>query len=345
MCEREPEPVAAPVASYDAIAQDFADRWFDFRLHKQMASFTDHLRPGARVLDLGCGPGRDVAYLQELGFRAVGVDLSAGMLAEGRRRGVGPLMRADMRVLPFADSSFDGLWCCASLLHVPRAQVPAVLGEYRRVLGHGYLFMAVKRGEGEAWVTGEDGGRRLFVYYHPAEIELLVERAGFQVIDCRTFAPGPEQSHPWINLLAWTWLVTPRVGANAVIFNATDQVLLTRRADNGMWCLPGGHLDFGESLPQTAVRETLEETGLQVEVERLIGVYSAPYPNGFTINDVHQIVIVSFLCRVVGGELALSDETTAIGYFDPTHLPQPMVPTHPLRIQDALARREAAFFR
>jgi ADP-ribose pyrophosphatase YjhB (NUDIX family)/2-polyprenyl-3-methyl-5-hydroxy-6-metoxy-1,4-benzoquinol methylase len=343
--ERESEPVAATAASYDAIAQNFADRWFDFRLHEQIARFVDHLRSGARVLDLGCGPGRDVAHLQELGFHAVGVDLSAGMLAEGRRRGVGPLVRADMRVLPFADGSFNGLWCCASLLHVPKTRVPAVLSEYRRVLGHGHLFLAVKRGEGEAWVTGKDGGRRLFAYYHPAEIELLVERAGFQVRDCQTFAPGPGQSHPWINLLARTKLVTPRVGANAVIFNAAGQVLLTRRADNGMWCLPGGHLDFGESLAQTAVREILEETGLQVEVERLIGVYSTPYPDCFTINEVNQIVIVSFLCRVVGGELALSYETTAFGYFDPKHLPQPMVPTHPLRIQDALAGREAAFFR
>jgi len=48
---------------------------------------------------------------------------------------------------------------------------------------------------------------------------------------------------------------------------------------------------------------------------------------------------------VVGGELVLSDETTAIGYFDPEHLPQPMMPTHPLRVRDALAGREAAFFR
>ncbi len=345
MCERDPDPVAITAASYDATAQAFAARWFDFRLHEQMARFAEHLRPGARVLDLGCGPGRDVTYLQELGFRAVGVDLSAGMLAEGQRRGVGSLVCADMRFLPFANGIFDGVWYCASLLHVPRDQAPTVLSECKRVLGHGYLHLAVKQGKGEAWVTGADGKRYFFVYYHPAEIELLVERAGFRVIDCQVSAPGPGQSQPWINLLARTRLVTPRVAANAVIFNAAGQVLLTRRADNGMWCLPGGHLDFGERLAQAAARETLEETGLQVEVERLIGVYSAPYPDGFTINDVNQIVVASFLCRVVGGELVLSDETTAIGYFDPERLPQPMMPTHPLRIRDALAGREAAFFR
>ncbi|HIP97012.1 MAG TPA: class I SAM-dependent methyltransferase, partial [Anaerolineae bacterium] len=85
MCARAPEPVTTTAASYDAIAPEFAVRWFDFRLHEQVARFAERLWPGAHVLDLGCGPGRDVAYLQELGFRAVGVDLSAGMLAEGRR--------------------------------------------------------------------------------------------------------------------------------------------------------------------------------------------------------------------------------------------------------------------
>ncbi|MDY7041852.1 MAG: NUDIX domain-containing protein, partial [Chloroflexota bacterium] len=224
-------------------------------------------------------------------------------------------------------------------------RVPVFLNECRRVLEHGYLYLAVKQGEGEAWIEDARGNRYFFTYYHPAEIELLVERAGFQVIDCRISAPGPGQHHLWINLLARTRLLTPRVAANAIVFNSVGQVLLTRRTDNGMWCLPGGHLDFGESLAQAAVREALEETGLHVEVERLVGVYSAPYPDGFTINDVNQIVVVSFLCRVVGGDMGLSDETTAIGYFDPEHLPQPMVPVHPLRIRDALAGCEAAFFR
>ena len=73
------------IGSYDSVAEDFADRWFDVRLEEPMSRFAGRLGPGARVLDVGCGPGRDAAWLAELGFDAGGVDLSFGMLQEGAR--------------------------------------------------------------------------------------------------------------------------------------------------------------------------------------------------------------------------------------------------------------------
>lgn len=333
-------------ASYDAGAAAFAARWFHFRLEGQIRRFAAHLCPGAHILDLGCGVGRDVGHLQELGFDALGLDLSGGMLAEARRRLATPFVQADMRRLPFAAGSFDAVWACASLLHLPKAQAPAVLAECRRVLGLGHLFLALKKGEGERWLAGDDGQpTHFFAYYHPAEAELLVERGGFRVLEAWENPPAPGQVEPWLNLIAQTRLVTPRVGASAAILNAAGEILLTRRADNGMWCLPGGHMDFGETLAETVVRETLEETGLHVTVERLIGIYSAPFPEGLVLNGTNQIVAASFLCRVVVGQLCLSDETTEIGYFATHWLPEPLLPVHRQRIVDALAGQEAAFFR
>ncbi len=290
--------------------------------------------------------GRDVGHLQELGFDAIGLDRSTGMLTEARRRMAAPFVQADMRHLPFADGSFDALWVCASLVHLPKAHAPAVLKECRRVLGHGHIFLTLKRGEGERWTTNSDNGLPyFFACYHPAEVELLVERAGFRVLAAWDNPPGPGQTEPWLNVIGQTHLVTPRVGANAVIFNEADEILLTRRADNGLWCLPGGHTDLGETLAETAVRETLEETGLYVEVERLIGLYSAPFPADLVLHGTNQIVVASFLCRVIGGELRLSDETTDIGYFSTAQLPEPLLSIHHQRIADALARQKAAFFR
>lgn len=134
-------------------------------------------------------------------------------------------------------------------------------------------------------------------------------------------------------------IVTPRVGANAVIFGEQGKVLLTRREDNGLWCLPGGHMDLGEMVTDTVIRETEEETGLKVEVERLVGVYSMPYPGFVYANPRKQIVVATFVCRPVGGELRLSNETTDIKYFDPNDLPRDMLPGHDMRIWDALSGR------
>jgi ADP-ribose pyrophosphatase YjhB (NUDIX family) len=98
-----------------------------------------------------------------------------------------------------------------------------------------------------------------------------------------------------------------RIGCSATIFDASRQkVLLTRRADNGLWCLPGGHMEPGESLAECCAREVLEETGLGIRVTRLTGVYSNPdqlvvYPDG---SQAH-FVVMNFEAEILGGELGL----------------------------------------
>lgn len=136
-------------------------------------------------------------------------------------------------------------------------------------------------------------------------------------------------------------LRTIRAGASAVVFDGAGRLLLHRRADNDHWALPGGGMDPGESIAETCRREVREETGLEVEIVRLIGIYSDPaqhaiarYPNG----DVHQILNVCFECRIVGGALRLSEESTQIDFFDPSDLPEPLLLPHRLRIRDAMER-------
>lgn len=130
--------------------------------------------------------------------------------------------------------------------------------------------------------------------------------------------------------------------AAAVILNDAGEVLLTRRADNGLWCLPSGHMEVGETIEQAAVRETREETGLEVVVEHAVGVYSGPDPY-YTERGL-QPVVFTFLCRIVGGALGVSEETTEFGYFAPDALPADIVPPHVQRIADAIAVRRGAAF-
>lgn len=134
----------------------------------------------------------------------------------------------------------------------------------------------------------------------------------------------------------------------AVIFDVTGQnVLLTRRSDNGRWCLPGGGMDPGESAAECCAREVLEETGLVIRVDRLIGVYSSPhcimeYPDG----NLHQAFDLVFESMPIGGELCVTDETSEVGYYSPDQIDTlDVMEPDCERIADALAGREAAFVR
>ena len=138
-----------------------------------------------------------------------------------------------------------------------------------------------------------------------------------------------------------------RTAACGIVFNADGHLLLHRRTDNGKWALPGGAIEIGETAAQAAVRKIREETGYEVDVLRIVGIYSNPtettmhYPNG----DVSSYVAIAFECRVIGGAPALSDETSEVKWFPPNALPEGFHKPHLPRIQDALARAPSAFAR
>lgn len=129
-----------------------------------------------------------------------------------------------------------------------------------------------------------------------------------------------------------------RMGCSAILFDETrEKVLLTQRTDNGRWCLPGGAMEPGESAAEACEREVWEETGLQVRVKRLIGVYSNPdqlviYPDG----NKAFFVVLNFEVELISGELGLSNETTAFGYYSVQEMESmPMHGEHKARVEDA----------
>ena len=139
-----------------------------------------------------------------------------------------------------------------------------------------------------------------------------------------------------------------RVGASSIIFDESrETILLTKRTDNGRWCLPGGGMDPGESVEEACIREAYEETGLRVKVTRLVGVYTSPdlvieYADG----NIFHPVSLSFEVEITGGELGLSDETTEVGYFTIEDVKtMDLMDHHRARIQDALQNVESTFIR
>ena len=136
--------------------------------------------------------------------------------------------------------------------------------------------------------------------------------------------------------------------AAGIVRDGAGRVLLIRRGDGRGWSLPGGVMEPSESIVACLVREVWEETGLEVEPRRLVGIYSDPAFMHFAYGNGDRVHFMSatFDCRVVGGSLrADGEESLEVVYFAPEALPQGVVCDHAQRIADALSGQEAAFFR
>ncbi len=107
--------------------------------------------------------------------------------------------------------------------------------------------------------------------------------------------------------------ITPKVGADAAIFDEAGRILLHQRADDQRWCLPCGWVNPNESPAEAAVRETWEETGLHVRPLDLVGVFSRK-PGMY--GSLYSMVAVVYLCEVIGGTLTLSHEGLDLRYWE-----------------------------
>jgi len=136
-----------------------------------------------------------------------------------------------------------------------------------------------------------------------------------------------------------------RVSVSAVVRrrDEPDQILLMKRSDNEHWGLPGGYVEPGESVQSAAQREVWEETGYEIEVGRLVGVYSDPRMQVIDYGDGRRVHAINLCFEAIAGaqrELGTPEETLECGFFAVGALPQPLVPIHAIRLSDAAARGE-----
>ena len=190
-------------AAYDRIAALYAERQAGLgRVFTDVrAAFFACLPPVGTVADLGCGPARDGAILAEAGHGMAGIDRSAGMLAQAANLLPRRVAQADLRSLPLASGSLDGIWCAAALLHVPHDQTMAVLGEMHRVLRRdGRLALITAAGQGTRLeeVSYAPGIRRWFFYRDPGQLTEQLGHAAFSVSSVTEEAT----SRHWVKILA-----------------------------------------------------------------------------------------------------------------------------------------------
>ena len=182
--------------------QDNAQTFFDGTVNVDMSSlyetFTRHLAPGARVLDAGCGSGRDAKAFQEMGYQVEAFDASSAMVELAREHTGLPV-----QVMTFADvdwkEEFDGIWCCASLLHVPAVELPGMMHRLADALKSGGIwYVSFKYGDGEREVDG----RRFTDMDEVGLHRLLGQIAEIDVIALwMTKDKRPERDESWVNVV------------------------------------------------------------------------------------------------------------------------------------------------
>lgn len=192
-------PIAINRAFYTTKAGDFCRLTASLSMDTEYKPFLKMIQRGGHILDAGCGSGRDSVEFQSRGYQVTAIDASRAMVQAAKSRGINARMMTFQRMkFPM---KFDGIWACASLLHIPQVEMPAVLRRFAKALKpQGVLYVSLKEGHGEK--IAEDG--RFFSYFTIKDFEgLLVREHLFEII--ATWKSGHTRASRkiprWLNFL------------------------------------------------------------------------------------------------------------------------------------------------
>lgn len=183
--------------------QQHAERFFTETVTVDMSAlyqpFVVHLNPGARILDAGCGSGRDARAFHEMGYDVEAFDASAELVELARQHSGLPVEQKRFEDVTDVER-YDGIWCCASLLHVPLAELPGVMARLARALKPGGVwYLSFKYGNGE-----REKDRRVFTDMDEIKLnDFITDLENIVLLD--TWITGdkrPErQDEKWLNSL------------------------------------------------------------------------------------------------------------------------------------------------
>jgi ubiquinone/menaquinone biosynthesis C-methylase UbiE len=173
------------VESYNETAEQYAKKVEDLHPKEKAERFLAQVPPGGLILDIGCGPGRDAKIFAEQGYQTIGIDPAKRMLELARGTLPGAIFeegRAER--LEFLDGIFDGVWASASLLHLPKRDLPGALAEIRRVIKVGSpVYLSLINGEHEGLRDSHTyGNQKFWSFYGQEEVEKHLKEANFRNI-------------------------------------------------------------------------------------------------------------------------------------------------------------------
>jgi cyclopropane fatty-acyl-phospholipid synthase-like methyltransferase len=145
-----------------------------------LTPFAEKLKPGATVLDIGCGSGRDLLWLKKRGFNVIGFERSPGLAGLARKNVECEVIEGDFETYDFSQLSVDAIVLIGALVHLPHAKVPEVLNSISRALKNdGNILLSLKKGAGNT----SDSDGRVFYLWNDGELRDLFKDLGLDVTD------------------------------------------------------------------------------------------------------------------------------------------------------------------
>lgn len=194
--------VAKTIKTYEELAEDYYKTHFNINEIKNIADFFIQNLKGQKILDIGCGPGRDAKYFSEHDLEVTGIDLTSNFVKMASQNVPNAeFMQMDMRNLDFIENIFDGIWACASFLHVPKEDAKNTLLGFRKILKPaGLIYLSVKQGNEEKFVEKDEykGRTKFFAFYTQDEFKNLIESCNFKIVKVLI----DNKKDTWINVFA-----------------------------------------------------------------------------------------------------------------------------------------------
>ena len=189
------------IQTYDKIAGNFSESHFDPIFWRKEFETFRKLTKGKKMIEIGCGAGRDAVLFVKDGFDYLGTDASIGMLEQAKRRVKnGKFLLKSFYDLDFPDCTFDCFWAAASLLHVPKVKIDDVLNGIKRIIRvEGIGFISIKeKGSLDEGIIKENkfgGIERFFAFYTRDEFKAILNKNGFEIISDHTLK---EENTNWL---------------------------------------------------------------------------------------------------------------------------------------------------
>ena len=181
---------------YNKNAEDFFRNTVNVSLEEIYIKFEKYLSENSRILDLGCGSGRDSKYFLDNNYGVVPVDLSDELIKRAQDYTGIKVLKKDMLELDF-ESDFDGIWACASILHIPRKDIKIVFDNCSRALKkNGVMYLSFKYGDHEIEKNG-----RFFNYYDVESFSQLISSTNFDILETwiTTDVRQGREDEQWLN--------------------------------------------------------------------------------------------------------------------------------------------------